>query len=434
MPSLPSIDFYLEKEIKKATAMLYGFKNTLGEETIPRELLDIAKGVVFFTIVKVGFMFTGRYGTGLVVAKLPDGTWSAPSAVQMSGVGWGLQIGAELTDVMLILSSDSAVNAFKSRAQVSVGAELGVSVGPVGRSIESDVTAGNKGAAHAFSYAQSKGLFVGASLEASGIAARPDVNRAFYGEKVSVSSLLDGSYPSPRGARVLYEAINDVLYGGLPPTAAVSYRGRPLNGVVSADAATSTTTPASASAASAVPGMNMNMNNGKNNTHGYNHHGGGSYGASYNNINSGGNGGGGALMGSSDETRMNSNNNDIGHSTMSNNSNSNISNNSSGSSGGADNTHPVDSTQSSIHYYNNTASNNSNTSQQTVFRAVPGGGKGLADHNAGNASAGAYTSFSSSKPSAGGRSGSSTSKAAGSISAAPSAPPIDTDGSVEVKL
>ena len=214
MPSMPSIDFYLEKEIRKATTMLYNFKNTLGEEKIPRELLDIAKGVVFFTIIKVGFMFTGRYGTGLVVAKLPDGRWSAPSAVQMTGLGWGLQIGAELTDVMLILSTDSAVNAFKSRAQVSVGAELGVSVGPVGRSIESDVTAGNKGAAHAFSYAQSKGLLVGASLEASGIAARPDVNRAFYGEKVSISALLQGDYPAPRGAAVLYDALNETLYGG----------------------------------------------------------------------------------------------------------------------------------------------------------------------------------------------------------------------------
>lgn len=215
MPSLPSIDFYLENEIKKAATMLYTFKNTLGEERIPRELLDIAKGVVFFTIIKVGFMFTGRYGTGLVVAKLPNGSWSAPSAVQMTGLGWGLQIGAELTDVMLILSSDSAVNAFKSRAQVSVGAELGVSVGPVGRSIESDVTAGNKGAAHAFSYAQSKGLFVGASLEASGIAARPDVNRAFYGEEVSRSLLLQGDYPAPKGADVLYRALDEVLYGAV---------------------------------------------------------------------------------------------------------------------------------------------------------------------------------------------------------------------------
>eukprot|EP01038_Epipyxis_sp_PR26KG_P011820 gene11820-15818_t len=218
MPNLPSLDFYMENEIRKATTMLLCFKNTLGEEKIPRELLDIAKGVVFFTIIKAGFMFTGRYGTGLVVAKLDDGGWSAPSAVAMSGMGWGLQIGAELTDVMLILSTDYAVNTFKSRAQISVGAELGVSVGPVGRSIESDVTAGNKGAAHAFSYAQSKGLFFGASLEASGIISRPDVNRAFYGEKISPSVLLSGDYPQPKGAAPLYKALDEILYNGsIPP-------------------------------------------------------------------------------------------------------------------------------------------------------------------------------------------------------------------------
>ena len=191
--------------------MLYCFKNTLGEEKIPRELLQIAKGVVFLTIVKAGFMFTGRYGTGLVVAKRPGGGWSAPSAVQLTGLGWGIQIGAELTDVMLILSTEAAVNTFKSRAQISVGAELGVSVGPIGRSIESDVTAGNKGAAHAFSYAQSKGLFFGASLEAAGINSRPDVNRAFYGEKISPSALLSGEYPNPRGAEPLYAALEEVM-------------------------------------------------------------------------------------------------------------------------------------------------------------------------------------------------------------------------------
>jgi lipid-binding SYLF domain-containing protein len=166
MLKLPSaLDFYLDTEIQKAANILNNFKSTLDGQGVPRKLLSLARGVVFFTIVKVGFVFTGRYGSGLIVAKLPDGKWSAPSAVQITGLGWGLQVGAELTTVMLILATDSAVNAFKSNAQISVGAELGVSVGPLGRSLETDVTAGREGAAHAFSYAQSKGLFVGASLE-----------------------------------------------------------------------------------------------------------------------------------------------------------------------------------------------------------------------------------------------------------------------------
>jgi lipid-binding SYLF domain-containing protein len=210
------MDFYLEKEIQKAAVIVNGFKTTVDGQGIPRRLLAMAKGVVFFTIVKLGFVFTGRYGTGLIVARLSDGRWSAPSAVQMTGVGWGLQVGAELTTVMLILATESAVNAFKSHAQLSVGAELGVSAGPIGRSLETNVSAGQEGAAHAFSYAQSKGLFVGASLEASGIAARPDVNRTFYGQDVAISALLQGEYPSPKGAEVLYAALNNLMISSRP--------------------------------------------------------------------------------------------------------------------------------------------------------------------------------------------------------------------------
>lgn len=79
------------------------------------------------------FLLTGRLGTGLVISRLPDGSWSAPSAIAVSGLGWGFQAGGELTDVMLILTTLGAVEAFSSRAQISVGTELAVSLGPVGR-------------------------------------------------------------------------------------------------------------------------------------------------------------------------------------------------------------------------------------------------------------------------------------------------------------
>ena len=165
----------------------------------------------------MGFGFSGRYGTGLVISRLADNTWSAPSAITISGVGWGLQIGGELTDVMLVLSTDSAVEAFKSRGQVSLGAELGLSAGPYGRSLESDITAGNKGAAHAFSYAHSQGLFMGASLEACVIGQRKDVNKAFYGEARSASALLAGDTPRPRGAEPLYKALDSIIFEGHVP-------------------------------------------------------------------------------------------------------------------------------------------------------------------------------------------------------------------------
>jgi len=211
---IPQVNFFLENEIRNAALMMNRMATQSGEEKIPKDMLDIARGVVFLTVLKVGFGFSGRYGTGLVISRLPDNSWSAPSAITISGVGWGLQIGGELTDVLLILSTDSAVETFKSRGQISVGAELGISAGPYGRSVESDLTAGNKGAAHAFSYAHSQGLFFGASLEACAFAQRKDVNRAFYGQRVGASALLSGDHPRPRGAEPLYKALDMILYEG----------------------------------------------------------------------------------------------------------------------------------------------------------------------------------------------------------------------------
>ncbi len=125
----------------------------------------------------------------------------------MSGMGWGFQAGGELTDVILILTTQGAVNAFCSKAQISIGTELAVSLGPVGRSAGGDVSAGTKGTSAAFSYAHSKGLFFGISLEATVIASRPDINRQFYGMEITPTLLLNGVQPRPRAAEPLYKAL-----------------------------------------------------------------------------------------------------------------------------------------------------------------------------------------------------------------------------------
>ena len=74
----------------------------------------------------MGFIFTGRMGTGHVVARLPDGRWSAPSAIGPAGVGWGPQIGGEIMDFVIILNTQRAVKAFCASDQVNLGAELGI--------------------------------------------------------------------------------------------------------------------------------------------------------------------------------------------------------------------------------------------------------------------------------------------------------------------
>lgn len=153
--NLPSIvNSSLEADIRKATYTLINFTsdNAIeGSDRIPKHLLRKAKGLVFLTIIKAGMFFSGRFGTGLVITRLPDGEWSAPSALYLSGVGCGLQFGGEVADVVIVLRTKSAVRTFCNSTQVSLGTELGISIGPVGRSAETDMHVGKSGAAPAYS-------------------------------------------------------------------------------------------------------------------------------------------------------------------------------------------------------------------------------------------------------------------------------------------
>ncbi|OMJ26539.1 SH3 domain-containing protein [Smittium culicis] len=161
--------------------------------------------IAILTVIKAGFIWSGRVGSGLVFARLPDGRWSAPSAIGTAGVGFGGQIGAELTDFVMILNTKSAVKAFSHGGNVTLGGNIGVSAGPFGRSAE--VSGALINVAPVFSYSKSKGLFAGVSLEGSVILERKDANEKFYGRRVTASDLLTGKIDPPPQASALYRAI-----------------------------------------------------------------------------------------------------------------------------------------------------------------------------------------------------------------------------------
>ncbi|KAI9270042.1 hypothetical protein EDC94DRAFT_597919 [Helicostylum pulchrum] len=200
----------LAGECKKATKILNSFLDP-GEGLdiiIPPSILEKAMGLAIFTVLKAGFLFSGRAGSGLVVARLPDGSWSAPSALLTGGIGAGGQIGAELTDFVLVLNTKEAVKTFSHFGNITLGGNISIAAGPIGRNAEASGSATLKHISSVYSYSKTRGLFAGVSLEGSVICTRNDANEKMYGERYTAKQLLNGTVPPPSEAYSLYRALS----------------------------------------------------------------------------------------------------------------------------------------------------------------------------------------------------------------------------------
>ncbi|CAO3626247.1 unnamed protein product [Mucor hiemalis] len=175
---------------------------------IPPSILEKAQGLAIFTVLKAGFLFSGRAGSGLVVARLPDDSWSAPSAIVTGGMGAGGQIGAELTDFVLVLNTKEAVKTFSHFGNVQLGGNVSIAAGPVGRNAEASGSATFKHVSAIYSYSKTRGLFAGVSLEGTLVITRNDANEKLYGQRFTAKELLNGTVPPPREADSLYRALN----------------------------------------------------------------------------------------------------------------------------------------------------------------------------------------------------------------------------------
>ncbi|XP_074269255.1 uncharacterized protein LOC141592470 [Silene latifolia] len=204
----------MEHEIYKASITLRSYSQVSllnPERSIPSAVLKGAKGLAILTVAKMGAVLAYKMGTGLVVARRMDGTWSAPSAIASVGLGWGAQIGGELTDFIIVLHNYKAVKTFCSRVHFSLGAGCSAAAGPVGRVLEADLRAGDRGSGLCYSYSCSKGAFVGVSLEGNVVTTRIDTNLRFYGDPyLTAADILLGSVDRPRAAEPLYGALQDL--------------------------------------------------------------------------------------------------------------------------------------------------------------------------------------------------------------------------------
>ncbi len=187
----------LQEDVDQAVSILDRFRE-IPESAIPDSVLSGGKGLAILTVTKAGFVFSARGGTGIVIARTEKG-WSGPSAIGTGGGGFGFQIGAQVTELVIVLNTDKAVQAFSRGGNVSIGADLSAAAGPVGRSVAADVLP----SAAVYTYSRSQGLFAGISLEGTVIVTRNSANDEYYGRPVTPTTILSGKVQPPPGAEKL---------------------------------------------------------------------------------------------------------------------------------------------------------------------------------------------------------------------------------------
>lgn len=192
-----------EQELVNQSVEILRAFHEMPEREIPRRILNDARGLAIIRVLKAGFVVSGKGGQGVVVARTGHG-WSGPSFIGLGGAGWGLQIGAEVTDFIFVLNNDAAVRAFSRDGNVKLGADVSAAAGPVGRDLQAGVTT----TAAVYTYSRSRGLFAGISLEGAIIGTQKTANDRFYGRVVGARSILAGRIPAPQGAEPLREILN----------------------------------------------------------------------------------------------------------------------------------------------------------------------------------------------------------------------------------
>jgi len=158
------------------------------DHEVPQKLLTDCDCIgVFPKVYKAALGFGGRYGKGVVTCRDSSGGWSPVAFFKLTGGSWGFQIGGSSTELVLFFMTERSARSLLD-SKFTLGAQAGVAAGPVGRAAEAGTDL--KLDAEIYSYARSKGLFAGISLEGAHMAPSDDDAAGFYGASVTAKALL----------------------------------------------------------------------------------------------------------------------------------------------------------------------------------------------------------------------------------------------------
>src|SRR6202165_1746462 len=183
--------------LDKATQVMHEIMG-MPDNGIPEEVLQHAKCIAVVPhMVKGGFVFGGKGGKGVATCRTASG-WSAPAFITISGGSWGLQIGVEAVDLVMIIQNEKGMQKLLS-SNFQIGADASAAAGPVGR----HASAGTdwKLDTEILTYSRAKGAFAGLTLEGASIRQDDDSRQAMYGRKVTTQALLLGKVPASSAAQ-----------------------------------------------------------------------------------------------------------------------------------------------------------------------------------------------------------------------------------------
>jgi SH3 domain-containing YSC84-like protein 1 len=179
-------------------------------DNIPQDVIDKADCVVVLpSVVKFAIGIGGSYGRGVMTCrkgKTFQGPWGAPTMMALEGGSFGLQLGGQATDfVLLLMNPRAAGNILISK--VKLGGDASAAAGPVGRTASAETDATMR--AEILSYSRARGLFAGISLTGSTLRADNDANKSLYGKEVSAEDIVfKGAVPAPPSAELLLATLN----------------------------------------------------------------------------------------------------------------------------------------------------------------------------------------------------------------------------------
>jgi lipid-binding SYLF domain-containing protein len=193
------------ERLENATNVLHEIM-AMPDKGIPEEVLEHAKCIAVVPhMVKGGFVFGGKGGKGVATCRTANG-WSAPAFITISGGSWGLQIGVEAVDVVLIIQNEKGMQKLLS-SNFQIGADASAAAGPVGRHAEAGTDW--KLDTEILTYSRAKGAFAGLTLEGASLRQDSDSEHAIYGRNVTTRAILLGKVAAPSAARPFLAEIRE---------------------------------------------------------------------------------------------------------------------------------------------------------------------------------------------------------------------------------